>query len=145
MTERQKALSALQRLRVFQEAHGEYVKCISCGKVVHVSEADGGHYENRRNRATELLPENIHAQCRACNRFHEGNVIAYRHGLVARYGEEYVNRLDNIILASKGSDEAYNRLCDEDKRLIVMRKNDLEYKELAKDYRKQLRQIKESL
>ncbi|NCB03373.1 MAG: hypothetical protein EOM67_14640 [Spirochaetia bacterium] len=144
-SERQKALSAFQRLRVYQEAEGEFVKCISCGKIIHVSEADGGHYENRKNRVTELLPENVHAQCRACNRFHEGNLVAYRNGIEARYGESYAKRLNYIILASKGSSEAYSKLSDEDKRLVVSKKCELEYKVLSKGFRKELRELKKGL
>lgn len=142
---RQKALSAFQRLRVFQEASGEYVKCISCNKLIHVSEADGGHFENRRNRVTELLPENVHAQCRACNRFSEGNLVAYRAGIAHKYGNEYLKRLESIILASKGSDEAFSNLSATDKRLIIQRKTKQEYEVLAKQYRKELREIKKGL
>ena len=142
---RQKALSAFQRLRVFQEANGEYVKCISCGKLIHVSQADGGHFENRRNRVTELLPANVHAQCINCNRFHEGNVIAYRHGLKERYGSDYVERLENIIMASKGDTGAFNRLSREDKLIVAKRKTDDEYNELAKKFRKELRELKRGM
>ena len=142
---RQKALSAFQRLRVYQEANGEYVRCISCNKLIHVSEADGGHFENRRNRVTELLPENVHAQCRNCNRFHEGNIVAYRAGIAHKYGVKYLERLENIILASKGGEEAYSKLSPEDKRLTVQRKTKQEYEELAKKYRAELRRLKREL
>ena len=142
---RQKALSAFQRLRVFQEANGEYVRCISCNKIIHVSEADGGHFENRRNRVTELLPENVHAQCRNCNRFHEGNVIAYRAGIAHKYGVPYLERLENIILASKGNIEAFDKLESKDKLIVAKRKTNQEYEELAKYYRAELRRIKREI
>ena len=145
MTSRQKALSAFQRLRVYQEANGEYVRCISCNKIIHVSEADGGHFENRRNRVTELLPENVHAQCRNCNRFHEGNVIAYRAGIAHKYGVAYLERLENIILASKGNVEAFDKLESKDKLIIAKRKTNQEYEELAKYYRAELRRIKRAI
>jgi len=137
-SDRQKALSAFQRCRVLEEANGEYVRCISCGKIVHVSHADGGHYESRKNRVTELLPENVHAQCVTCNRFLDGNHDGYRQGLIERYGVDYVDRLETIVSASKGCEEAMSRLSDEDKEYF----KEKDYKEVAKECQKKLKKLK---
>jgi len=139
MTDRQKALSCFQRARVLQEANGEYVKCISCGRLIHVSEADGGHYEHRQNRVTELYPQNVHAQCHTCNRFKNGNLEGYRQGLLDKFGEEYVDDLENLILASKGCDDAISLCSDEQKELL---KRDKDYKEEATKWRGILRKLK---
>ena len=81
---RTKCLRAFQRLRVFQESCGGYAKCISCGRVLPVSQLDGGHYIGRRHTSTELEPDNVQPQCRKCNRFLAGDVVAYRIGLIKK-------------------------------------------------------------
>ena len=140
MSNRQKCLSAFQRMRVMEESCNGYATCISCGKVIPVGEADGGHFIPRRDRATELLPENVHAQCIECNRFLSGNVDAYREGLIAKYGIDYVDRIENIKLANQGSDTA--RAClDEEDRHLLDKKTDLDYKRIEKQCRKRLREL----
>ena len=69
-------------------------KCISCGQVKDLSQADCGHYVNRRHMATRFDEMNCNAQCRSCNRFDEGNMQGYRRGLVAKYGEQRVLLLE---------------------------------------------------
>jgi hypothetical protein len=38
--------------------------------------------------------KNVNAQCRACNRFNEGNAIGYHAGLVKKYGSEAIGYLN---------------------------------------------------
>ena len=129
-TEREKALKAMQKGRKLQEASDlGYVRCISCGKIIHVSEADGGHFIPRQYRATELVPTNINPQCRTCNRFDYGNQIGYRKGLIEKYGLLEEQRLENLFEASKGNQEAYNKLSDSDKELIDVKKTASDYHE----------------
>ena len=137
--DRQKALSSFQRARVLEESNGEYVRCISCGKIIPVTQADGGHYEHRQNRVTELYPQNVHAQCRTCNRFKNGNLEGYRQGLLDRFGDEYVDDLENLILASKGADDAISLCSDEQKELL---KRDKDYKKESIKWMKTLRRLK---
>lgn len=122
-TEREKALKAFQKARKLQDANDlGYVKCISCGAIIHVSEADGGHFIPRQFKATELEPSNVNAQCRKCNRFEAGNQIGYRKGLIEKYGEAEEKRLENLHDAARGSEEAYNSLPEEDKALIYSKR-----------------------
>ena len=79
------------------------------------------------------------------NRFHEGNVIAYRAGIAHKYGVPYLERLENIILASKGNVEAFDKLESKDKLIVAKRKTNQEYEELAKYYRAELRRIKREI
>jgi hypothetical protein len=123
---RTKCLRAFQRLRVFQESCGGYAKCISCGRVLPVSQLDGGHYIGRRHTSTELEPDNVQPQCRKCNRFLAGDVVAYRIGLIKKLGGERVERLESL-LESKTS-----------------KKTSKEYEELAKKYRKELRELQKN-
>ena len=68
--------------------------CISCGRPVFWKNADCGHYNNRKHMATRYDEVNCNLQCRACNRFDEGNMSGYRHGLIKKYGEEKVIELE---------------------------------------------------
>lgn len=69
-------------------------RCISCGQIKPIGQADCGHYINRQHMATRFSEVNCHAQCRSCNRFDEGNLQGYRRGLVAMYGEQRVRILE---------------------------------------------------
>lgn len=68
--------------------------CISCGKPVTYDTSDCGHYENRKHMATRYDEVNCNSQCRACNRFSEGNIQGYRRGLIKKYGEKKVEEVE---------------------------------------------------
>ena len=71
-----------------------YGRCISCGRIVHWKDADAGHYVNRKHMSLRYDETNVNLQCRACNRYDEGNMIGYHHGLVKKYGEGAVELLN---------------------------------------------------
>ena len=71
-----------------------YCRCISCGKIAHWKECDCGHYVNRRHMSLRYDEKNCNAQCRACNRFDEGNAVGYHAGLVKKYGAEVIQYLE---------------------------------------------------
>lgn len=122
-TERNKALAAIQKARKLQEADDfGFVECISCGECVHISKADGGHFIPRQYRVTELIATNVNPQCRVCNRFDYGNQIGYKDGLIAKFGLEEEQRLENLFKAVKGNEEAYESLSEDDKVLINSKK-----------------------
>lgn len=73
-----------------------YVRCISCGKIIHWKESDCGHYVNRKHLSTRWNERNCNGQCRACNRFDEGNMLGYTKGLVRKYGDGILNELDML-------------------------------------------------
>ena len=68
-------------------------RCISCGKIVHWKEADAGHFVNRSHMSLRYDEKNVNLQCRACNRFDEGNAIGYSHGLIEKYGDSVIEYL----------------------------------------------------
>lgn len=137
---RQTAMTLFQKLRRLQcsDSRG-YAKCISCGKVVHYKRLDGGHYEARSTRATEVEPDNVWAQCKRCNGMLEGNKIAYRNRLLALIGPQRLQRIEDMALASKGSKESLSRLEEEDRTLVLKKRTNKQYEELAKGYRKLIR------
>lgn len=70
------------------------VRCISCGGFHHWKNADCGHYINRKHLSTRWHEKNCNAQCRACNRFDEGNMLGYTRGLQKKYGSAILNELE---------------------------------------------------
>ena len=65
--------------------------CISCGAEVE----QAGHYHSQgHHSALRYDPINTNGQCKRCNMFLSGNLIKYRQGLVARYGERVVQELE---------------------------------------------------
>lgn len=68
--------------------------CISCGATV----TEAGHYLSVGHFSALRFNEiNVNGQCAKCNRFLHSNAIFYRHGLIKRYGEEKVIKLENSI------------------------------------------------
>lgn len=73
--------------------------CISCGATPASGSCggdfDAGHYRSRGAAPHLRFDErNCNAQCKRCNRYLSGNVVAYRAGLVARIGDEAVCALE---------------------------------------------------
>lgn len=67
--------------------------CVSCGRTLPYEEADAGHFINRKWMPTRWDETNVHAQCRRCNRFDEGNIPEYYKFMINKYGEDHVNEL----------------------------------------------------
>ena len=66
-----------------------YCTCVSCNKIIHYTESDGGHFISRKHLSTRYDEENVNAQCRKCNRFEDGRQFEYSLNL----GEELSNKL----------------------------------------------------
>lgn len=65
--------------------------CISCGGEVQ----QAGHYFSQGHHSSLRFNEmNVHGQCIKCNCYLHGNLINYRKGLIRRYGEIAVNKLE---------------------------------------------------
>ena len=99
-------------------------RCISCGFIKPITQADCGHYINRKHMSTRFSEVNCNAQCRQCNRFDEGNMSGYRLGLVKMYGETRVAYL-------------------EAQKYEIRKYSDYEYEELIKHYKKAIAHILE--
>ena len=87
--------------------------CISCGST-ESEIVDGGHYLKAEIYRGLIFDErNCSSQCRKCNRFLNGNELNYRDGLIARYGIEYVEKLESEKNAKrdyKWSDEELEQI-----------------------------------
>ena len=67
-------------------------QCVTCHKVQHWKEMDGGHWISR-NSAHLLTEENIHPQCKGCNRFMSGCHEQYTLFMIDTYGMDTVREL----------------------------------------------------
>lgn len=81
-------------------------KCISCFRTINdiaPTMWDAGHYFSAERFSGLIFEEtNVHKQCKFCNgtKMH-GNLIEYRKGLIARFGEDYVFELESISDANR--------------------------------------------
>ncbi len=139
---RQRCLTAYQKLRRLEEADADgNVTCISCGKVMRWSEAQGGHFISRACIPIELEHDNIWPQCNTCNCLLYGNHDKYRERLIAKIGEERVLRLENLERAYKGSDDAFEMLSIPDTLLLSQRRGLAFYAEKRKEINKRILEI----
>lgn len=94
---RQEAMSLMQKyVRIKQFAHDGYCTCCTCGRTGDWQFFDGGHYISRQYTATCLLEENIHPQCKGCNRFMAGKHDDYTIFMINTYGLEMVEELNEL-------------------------------------------------
>ncbi len=88
------AFSLYIRTRDSQAYEGRAFKCISCGRVLPIDQADAGHFINRAHMSLRFSESNVHAQCRYDNRFREGDITGYRKGLIQKIGLQKVELLE---------------------------------------------------
>lgn len=89
------------QLRLAQAAFNAFIRardadlpCISCGTTT-AGQWDASHYRSVGARPAMRFDEkNCHRSCATCNNHLSGNIVGYRKGLVARYGEKYMEHLE---------------------------------------------------
>ncbi len=96
----------LQRLVRLKAADLDgYTPCVTCGKVYHFNELQGGHMIERGKKSTVLVEENVHPQCQGCNgfgmKYKPSVVLDYRRYMVGMYGEELVADLELLAKQPK--------------------------------------------
>lgn len=70
--------------------------CISCSKINDGS-FDAGHYfKAELYSSLKFNPDNIHLQCRKCNRYLEGNLNAYSIALEKKIGKDKFKELNEL-------------------------------------------------
>ncbi len=139
---REQTLAAFQKMRKMEEANDEgYVRCISCGKLMHWKESQGGHYIPRAVRATEIDPDNVWPQCPQCNGVRHGNLTDYRYRLARKIGEERVKRLENLKAAYYGDEEAMEALSERDRIEVVRKKGRVYYAERLEEIKKRMKEL----
>lgn len=91
-TKADKAMSVYIR-RKYADAHG-YVKCVSCGRIYRWEEMDCGHFiPKSRGASIRYVEENVHPECKGCNRFDDGHLIGYTLHMIDLYGKDKIDEL----------------------------------------------------
>lgn len=91
---KKKAAELLQRyVRMKAADQNGICQCVSCGKRDSWKAMDGGHFISRSYTFHLLREENVHPQCKRCNRFFTGCHDDYRRYMVEMYGEDFVEWL----------------------------------------------------
>lgn len=75
-------------IRLRDAMPGGTFRCISCGKVKPIEQADCGHFHSRTHMSTRFDEDNCHAECRYCNRFSADHIIGYRENLIRKIGSQ---------------------------------------------------------
>ena len=66
----EKAAKLMQRLVRLKAADDlGYCTCVTCGKVDHYKNMQGGHFYGRRHLVFKVFIENCHVQCPGCNMY----------------------------------------------------------------------------
>ena len=79
------------RLRDTENGYGV---CISCGKNKPFEDLDAGHFFAKQgNDGLRYDEDNVHAECRKCNRFDDSHLIPYQDNLLAKIGLCRLNAL----------------------------------------------------
>ena len=73
--------------------------CISCGTPLAATALggafDAGHYRSIGSAPhMRFVEDNVHGQCKHCNRYLSGNHVAYRSGLIQRIGVRSVELIE---------------------------------------------------
>jgi hypothetical protein len=94
-----------QLVKVAQTAINAFVRardadkpCISCGKPpsIESNSVDAGHFRSVGSAPhMRFVEDNVHGQCKHCNQYLAGNVLAYRKGLIERIGLERVEQIES--------------------------------------------------
>ena len=96
---------------------GDYVKCVTCGKVAPPKEMQAGHYISRSCMALRWDERNVFIQCIGCNIFKKGAYPEYTEFIINNYGIEHLNWLLRM------KNEIKHWTTDELKELIIFYKS----------------------
>jgi hypothetical protein len=87
--------------------------CISCGTPLsnEPNTYDAGHYRSVGSAVhMRFVEDNCHGQCKHCNQYLAGNVLAYRKGLIERIGLERVEQIESDQTVRKYTKEGLQEL-----------------------------------
>jgi len=85
-----------QWIRQKDADHRGYVECWTCGKVLHWSRVDAGHFQSRAKFSTRWDEMNVKPQCKSCNGFRSGEQYIFARKLDAVYGEGTAEEIERI-------------------------------------------------
>ncbi len=109
-----------QLVKVAQTAFNAFVRvrdsdkpCISCGKKTtnESNSTDAGHFRSVGSAPhMRFVEDNCHGQCKHCNQYLAGNVLAYRKGLIERVGLARVEQIESDQTVRKYTKEGLQEI-----------------------------------
>jgi hypothetical protein len=109
-----------QLVKVAQTAFNAFVRvrdsdkpCISCGKKAtnESNSTDAGHFRSVGSAPhMRFVEDNCHGQCKHCNQYLAGNVLAYRKGLIERIGLTRVEQIESDQTVRKYTKEGLQEI-----------------------------------
>lgn len=99
-------------------------KCCTCGKRRYWREMDAGHYVTTAKEATKFDENNVHAQCKGCNKWQGGKPVEYEQFIDRKYGEGTALKIRN-------------------KSVLECRRRTWDYQVIEKNYRERVDWIKQ--
>lgn len=83
----------------------ESALCFTCGKSTDNDKGQlhASHFilDSKSGNSTSFYERNVHACCKRCNRYLNGNLVNYAINLVKKYGQEELNNLSKLKLINK--------------------------------------------
>ena len=96
----EKAAKLLQRLVRMEAADDNgYAQCVTCGKIDHYKDLQGGHFIPRGRTVFKLYKPNCNPQCPSCNLWgmkQAHYVLRYRQWMVDTHGERKVKAMERL-------------------------------------------------
>jgi hypothetical protein len=104
--------AAIREFNTYIRERDKGLPCISCRKPVRPDDYDAGHYIPAGSNSLLRFDEvNTNGQCAFyCNHSRSGNQVEYRKGLVEKYGEAEVLRLESTSGTIKRTAEDYKKI-----------------------------------
>lgn len=68
-------------------------RCCTCNHIVPMKWNDAGHFIGCAHKAIKYHEQNVHLQCRRCNRFQQGKWREYHQFILDRYWREVLEEL----------------------------------------------------
>ena len=109
-----------QLVKIAQVSFNKYIRerdllkpCISCGKPpsTESNQTDAGHFRSVGSAPhMRFVEDNVHGQCKHCNQYLAGNVLAYRKGLIERIGLTRVEQIESDQTVRKYTKEGLQEL-----------------------------------
>jgi hypothetical protein len=122
--------AAIREFNAYIRERDKGLPCISCGKPICSTDYAAGHYIPAGNNSLLRFDEiNVNGQHNTdCNKHKSGDQVRYRKGLLAKYGEYEVLRLESTNGTIKRTAEDYKKIEIEykNKRLELTRLAELE-------------------
>ena len=79
-----------------RDSEDGFFTCISSGRRLPVSQMHAGHFYASTFTRTRWDDRNVNGQSAGDNVFKHGNLLDYRRGMLARYGQEVLDELETL-------------------------------------------------